>query len=95
MSHAYWGEKISRTKIERYDAHSKSNLLGKVPGWSSLQETARPAIKSKVPTTKRGWYSPLSGINNCPLTNNIDDISNVVYNDICKDLISSHFQTSK
>ena len=57
MSHAYWGEKISRTKIERYDAHSKSNLLGKVPGWSSLQETARPAIKSKVPTTERGWSS--------------------------------------
>jgi len=39
-------------------------------------------------------HSPLSGINNCPLTNNID-VSNVVYNDICKDLISSHFQTSK
>jgi hypothetical protein len=57
LSHAYWGEKISRTKIERYDAHSKSNLLGKVPGWSSLQETARPAIKSKVPTTERGWSS--------------------------------------
>ena len=57
MTHAYWGEKISRTKIERYDAHSKSNLLGKVPGWSSLQETARPAIKSKVPTTERGRSS--------------------------------------
>ena len=46
--------------MKRYDAHCKTILLGKALGRRSLQETARPAIKSKVPTdptTKRGWSS--------------------------------------
>ena len=44
------GKRKHHTKMKRYDAHCKTILLGKALGRRSLQETARPAIKSKVPT---------------------------------------------
>ena len=44
------GKRRHHTKMKRYDAHCKTILLGKALGRRSLQETARPAIKSKVST---------------------------------------------
>ena len=44
------GKRKHHTKMKRYDAHCKTILLGKALGRRSLQETARPTIKSKVPT---------------------------------------------